>query len=67
MGRTRRFVLSRRLAPHFNLDPIGFSGYLSVTNDFLIRAMEDPKKVRGRLKEAGIDNLTGAHQMELEF
>lgn len=38
-GRTDLYVLSRRLAPHFGLDPTSFSGYLFVTNDALRKAM----------------------------
>lgn len=38
-GRTARYVLSRRLAPYFSLDPTSFSGYLFVTSDNLRRAM----------------------------
>src|SRR5207302_5455446 len=42
-GRTARYVLSRRLAPYFYLDPTSFSGYLFVTTDNLRRAMTTPK------------------------
>jgi len=38
-GRTARYVLSRRLAPFFSLDPTSFSGYLFVTSENLRRAM----------------------------
>ena len=38
-GRTSRYILSRRLAPYFSLDPTSFSGYLFVTNDNLRQAM----------------------------
>jgi hypothetical protein len=38
-GRTSRYVLSRRLAPYFSLDPTSFSGYLFVTGDNLRKAM----------------------------
>ena len=38
-GRTARYVLSRRLAPYFSLDPTSFSGYLFVTSENLRRAM----------------------------
>lgn len=41
-GRTARYVLSRRLAPFFSLDPTSFSGYLFVTNDNLRQAMSNP-------------------------
>lgn len=41
-GRTRLYVLTRRLGPAFLLDPNGFAGYLFVTNTFLREAMENP-------------------------
>ena len=44
-GRTARFVLSRRLAPYFSLDPTSFSGYLFVTNDNLRQAMSNRNEV----------------------
>jgi len=42
-GRTRMFVLSRRLAPFFNLDPTGFAGYKFVTNNAIREAILRPK------------------------
>lgn len=51
-GRTALYVLSRRLAPYFKLDPTSFAGYLFVTNDDLITATINPKKfIRDRLKD----------------
>lgn len=32
-GRTRLYILTRRLAPHFKLDPSSFAGYLWATNE----------------------------------
>lgn len=43
-SRTRRYVLTRRAAPYFKLDPTGFSGYLFVTNEFLELAIADPSR-----------------------
>lgn len=34
-GRTRLYILNRRLAPIYNLDPTGFAGYQFVTNKFI--------------------------------
>lgn len=42
-GRTRMFVLSRRLAPFFVLDPTGFAGYKFVTNAAIKEAISRPK------------------------
>lgn len=41
-GRTWLYVLSRRLAPFFLLDPTGFAGYLFVKSDDLAKAMRQP-------------------------
>lgn len=59
-GRTSRYVLSRRLAPYFSLDPTSFSGYLFVTNDNLRQAMNNPN---GRLRD--VANVGDDIQMEL--
>lgn len=44
IGRTRLYVLNRRLAPIWNLDPNGFAGYLFVKNQVLQSAIEAPFK-----------------------
>jgi hypothetical protein len=41
-GRTWLYVLSRRLAPFFLLDPTGFAGYLFVKSDDIDKAMRQP-------------------------
>jgi hypothetical protein len=63
-GRTSLYILTRRLAPYFNLDPFGFAGYLSVRNDYLRLAMTDPKHVR-RIKDQGLDKFFEVGQMSL--
>lgn len=67
LGRTKRVVLTRRLAPYFNLDPIGFSGYLSVTRRFLDLALHHPDQVRGRVRREGIDSFTKQPQLEFDL
>lgn len=42
IGRTRLYVLNRRLAPIWNLDPNGFAGYLFVKNQVLIDSITSP-------------------------
>lgn len=44
IGRTRLYVLNRRLAPIWNLDPNGFAGYLFVKNQLLQDAISNPFK-----------------------
>lgn len=63
-GRTRLYVLTRRLAPAFLLDPTGFAGYLFVTNDFLHQAMTDPDRAR-RSFERRLGSDVGDHQLLL--
>src|SRR6185436_12562603 len=60
-GRTARYVLSRRLAPYFTLDPTSFAGYLFVTNANLRRAMTDPNAL---LRDIGDEHASDA-QIEL--
>ena len=38
-GRTELYILARLLAPYFTLDPNGFSGYQSLTTEWLKEAL----------------------------
>ena len=49
-GRAPLYILSRRLAPLFNLDPMGFSGYKFLTNDKILQLMNDPEAARHSLR-----------------
>lgn len=42
IGRTRLYVLNRRLAPIWTLDPNGFAGYLFLKNNVLEKAINNP-------------------------
>lgn len=42
IGRTKLYVLNRRLAPIWTLDPNGFAGYLFLQNSVLERAIKNP-------------------------
>ncbi|KDE41403.1 hypothetical protein ADINL_0083 [Nitrincola lacisaponensis] len=55
IGRTRLYVLTRRLAPIFKLDPIGFSAYKFVTCSFLETSLSKPKTIINKLNQQGID------------
>lgn len=62
-SRTRRYVLTRRIAPYFKLDPTGFSGYLFVTDELLHLAIDDDTKAiayfrRNRLSGASSDQTS---------
>ena len=45
-GRTWLYILNRRLAPSFVLDPTGFQGYLFMTNEDLHKAISTGKQLR---------------------
>jgi hypothetical protein len=64
-GRTRLYVLTRRLAPHFNLDPSSFAGYLFATNDILFDAMHNPDKTLRKIKETGVSQAFEQGQLTL--
>jgi hypothetical protein len=64
-GRTRLFVMSRRLAPCFNLDPTSFAGYLFVTNEKIRRAMEAPHRALRELSQSGADDYFSVEQLSL--
>lgn len=59
MGRVTLYVLTRRLAPAFSLDPVGFSGYLTVTNKLLMEISENHRAYINRLRKKGVDNACG--------
>lgn len=60
-GRVPRYVLSRRLAPRFKLDPTSFAGYLFVTSQSLRTGLNNPNH---RLRETEADK---AAQLELQI
>jgi hypothetical protein len=65
-GKTRLYILSRILAPHFLLDPTSFAGYKFFTSAKLMRAMVNPDLfITEMLKGDKEENLTT--QIELEF
>lgn len=53
-GRTDRYVLSRRFAPHWNLDPSGFSAYKFITNADLEEMIARPDQFRKRLRRGEV-------------
>lgn len=58
-GRTKLYILSRRLAPFFNLDPTSFAGYQFVTSRFIEAAIERPEAVLRRMAKRGIEQEVG--------
>lgn len=64
-GRVRRYVLTRRLAPHFNLDPSSFAGYQFITNDNLRRAIADPHGLLQEVRRRGTGWVADEGQLKL--
>jgi hypothetical protein len=64
-GRTRLFVLSRRLAPYFLLDPTSFAGYKFVRSQVIHEAMRKPQAFLRRVKSGLSDNDLEDLQLEL--
>ena len=63
-GRTNLYVLNRRLAPIWNLDPTGFAGYLFLQNKWLEWSIENPEELLKRVvREETKDK--NRHQMSL--
>ena len=61
-GRAVLYVLTRRLAPAFKLDPMGFSGYVSVTDQYLGAIILNPNRYAERKREG-----ESAVQLHLEL
>ncbi|MBV9156687.1 MAG: hypothetical protein JO097_10535, partial [Acidobacteriaceae bacterium] len=64
-GRTRLYVLTRRLAPFFTLDPTSFAGYKFVTNEALREATRKPKTFLGKIRREGVDSVLETGQLAL--
>jgi hypothetical protein len=64
-GRKNLYVLTRRLAPAFSLDPSGFSGYLTLTSRTLKEIAERPQSYVNRLRKNGLSILEESMQLSL--
>jgi hypothetical protein len=64
-GRTRLYILSRRLAPMFTLDPTSFAGYKFAKAEAIHEAMENPKRFLGKIQRGNIDDLLQGPQLHL--
>lgn len=54
-GRVPLYIMSRRLAPAFKLDPTSFAGYKFVRNSAVLEAIHRPKALLNRVKIKGFD------------
>ena len=64
-GRTEMYILSRRLAPAFKLDPTGFAGYKFITSSSIAEAIHTPKKFVNKIKNKGVNNVIESPQLLL--
>ena len=64
-GRTWLYILTRRLAPHFKLDPSSFAGYLWVTNEAMRNAMSRPEAMLRRISSQGVSGFFEDSQLRL--
>lgn len=65
-GRVRLYVLTRRLAPYFNLDPSSFAGYQFFTNRVLRKAISGrPDVLLNVVKQKGLDWVEDDQQLEI--
>jgi hypothetical protein len=66
LGRNTQYVLNRRLAPYYKLDPSSYAAYLQVTPEDLEVACDDPKRfARSRLEKKLKGKEQSAMQMTL--
>lgn len=62
IGREKLYVLTRRIAPSFKLDPTGFSNYLSLRSEFLLDVAERPNNFVNRLRKIGSQDIFDSSQ-----
>lgn len=64
-GRTRLYILNRRLSPLWTLDPSGFAGYLFVTSKLIEDAIDHPFTLLRRIAKTGLESeLASVEQLE---
>lgn len=69
-GKTRLYILSRILAPHFTLDPTSFAGYQFFTSEKLMRALHKPDtfiKEMLKIKEGEEDKETLQAKLDFDY
>lgn len=64
-GRTPQYIFSRRLAPHFTLDPTSFAGYQFVTNEAIHKALYRPASLVRSVRNLGADAVLQTQQQNL--
>lgn len=51
-GRTKLYILSRLLSPHFKLDPMSFAGYKFLKSEILKESLRNPQAFIAKIKES---------------
>lgn len=64
-GRTPLYILTRRLAPHFNLDPSALGTYVFLPRRRIKEAIADPDAFIRRIREEGFEDLFETRQLSL--
>ena len=64
-GRTDLYILSRRIAPVFNLDPSSFAGYKFITNDTARIMILEPKRFTNTLRLGSLADVADPPQGNL--
>ena len=64
-GRTWLYILNRRLAPIWRLDPNSFAGYLFIQNEYLEMAMDNPSLILRRLGSESTSGDSCQNQLTL--
>jgi hypothetical protein len=64
-GRLDLYILTRRLAPYFQLDPNGVAGYFFIHPELLTLATKDPKKFLASLRSRKIFSDDTSEQLRL--
>ena len=64
-GRTSLYILSRRLAPVFTLDPTSFAGYKFITNELAQTMILQPKRFQNQLRSRPLEQVVDPAQGRL--
>ncbi|MDB4950152.1 MAG: hypothetical protein JWM27_2801 [Gemmatimonadetes bacterium] len=64
-GRTPQYILSRRLAPRFTLDPTSFAGYQFVQNEAIRKALYKPASLVRSVRNLGAEAALQTQQQNL--
>jgi hypothetical protein len=59
--------MTRRLAPTFKLDPTGFAGYLFVTSELLLTAIQSPVRAMREFEQNRLGTVIEDSQLMLEL